>query len=61
MAHWILDKMTVQDIITNLDLNYMKLKAAKLYFEAYGVKIKGNTKETFIKNLIQAAKQEDTL
>lgn len=36
---------------TNLDRNLMTLKAAKNYFSAYGVEIKGNTKERLIKNL----------
>jgi hypothetical protein len=29
----------------------MTLKAAKLYYSAYGVEVKGRTKEQFIKNL----------
>lgn len=56
MAHWILHASNVQAIIENLDLNRMTLKAAKNYFSAYGVEIKGNTKERFIRNLIEAAK-----
>ena len=56
MAHWILHASNVQAIVENLDLNRMTLKAAKNYFSAYGVEIKGNTKERFIRNLIEAAK-----
>lgn len=48
---WVIRRDIVQSIITNLDLNIMTLKAAKTYFEAYGVKVKGNTKERFIKEL----------
>jgi hypothetical protein len=55
-AHWILTKDTAQTIITNLDRNLMKLSAAKNYYRAYGVNIKGNTKEQFIKNLCNAVK-----
>lgn len=57
MAHWILTSATVQAIVTNLDLNYMPLKAAKEYFSAYGLVIKGHTKKQFIKNLIAQAKR----
>lgn len=51
MKHWILTRDTMQTIITNLDLNRMTLKAAKLYYSAYGVEVRGNTKKAFIKNL----------
>ena len=54
MKHWILTRATMQSIITNLDRNLMTLKAAKNYFSAYGVEIKGRTKEQFIKNLSKA-------
>lgn len=54
MKHWILTLSTMQTIITNLDTNRMTLKAAKEYYKAYGVEIKGNTKDRFIKNLIAA-------
>lgn len=56
MKHWVLTDATVQAIITNLDRNLMTLGAAKNYFSAYGVTIKGNTKERFIRNLINANK-----
>lgn len=52
MKHWILERSRAQNIITCLDLGNMTLKAAKLYYSAYGVEIKGNTKERFIKNLM---------
>ena len=51
MKHWILTRSNLQMITTNLDRNLMTLKAAKNYFSAYGVEIKGNTKERFLKNL----------
>ena len=51
MKHWILTRSILQTMTTNLDRNLMTLKAAKNYFSAYGVEIKGNTKERFIKNL----------
>lgn len=51
MKHWILTRSNLQMITTNLDHNLMTLKAAKNYFAAYGVEIKGNTKEKFLKNL----------
>lgn len=53
VKHWILERTVIQAIITNLDTNRMTLKAAKLYFSAYGVDVKGRTKEQFIKNLCQ--------
>ena len=58
MKHWILTRETMQSIITNLDRNLMTLKAAKNYYSAYGVEIKGNTKERFIKNLAQLVNKE---
>lgn len=51
MKHWILTRDMLQTIITNLDTNRMTLKAAKLYYLAYGVEVKGRSKEQFIKNL----------
>ena len=51
MKHWILKRDLMQSIITNLDTNRMTLKAAKLYYLAYGVEVKGRSKEQFIKNL----------
>ena len=57
MKHWILTNSTVQTIITNLDRNLMTLSAAKNYFSAYGVTIKGNTKARFIRNLCNANKE----
>lgn len=51
MKHWTLTRDMMQTIITNLDTNRMTLKAAKLYYSAYGVEVKGRTKEQFIKNL----------
>lgn len=51
MKHWILTRSTLQTITTNLARKLMTLKAAKNYFSAYGVEIKGNTKERFLKNL----------
>lgn len=51
MKHWVLARDLMQSIITNLDTNRMTLKAAKLYYSAYGVEVKGRTKEQFIKNL----------
>ena len=54
MKHWILTPQVVQMIVDNLDRNLMTLKAAKNYFSAYGVTIKGNTKERFIRNMINA-------
>lgn len=56
MKHWILTESTMQSIITNLDRNLMKLKAAKIYYATYGVIIVGNTKEQFIKNLVKAVR-----
>lgn len=55
--HWILTRANAQTIISNLDRNLMTLKAAKNYYAAYGVKMAGNTKERFIKNLIKATKE----
>ncbi len=37
----------------------MKLKAAKAYYEAYGLTIAGRTKEQFLKNLWQAVKENE--
>ena len=54
MKHWILTPQVVQMIVDNLDRNLMTLKAAKIYSSAYGVTIKGNTKERFIRNMINA-------
>jgi hypothetical protein len=56
VKHWILTRDTLQTIVTNLDRNLMSLKAAKTYFSAYGVEVKGNTKERFIKNLSEMVK-----
>ncbi len=58
MKHWILTRDRMQDIVTNLDLGRMSLKAAKLYYSAYGVEIKGNTKQMFIKNLAKLVNEE---
>jgi hypothetical protein len=52
--HWILTRSIMQTIIENLDLGRMTLGAAKNYFSAYGVEIRGNNKKVFIKNLIAA-------
>ena len=60
MKHWILTRDRMQDIITCLDLNKMSLKAAKLYYSAYGVEIKGNSKAAFIKNLVKLVNQNET-
>lgn len=51
MQHWILTRDRAQTITENLDRNLMTLSAARNYFAAYGVEIKGRTKESFIKNL----------
>jgi hypothetical protein len=51
MKHWILRRDLIQTIIENLDRNLMTLTAAKNYFASYGVHIKGNTKQLFIRNL----------
>ena len=51
MKHWILTRATMQAIVENLDLGRMTLSAARDYFSAYGVDIKGNTKKVFIRNL----------
>lgn len=59
MKHWILTHDRMQDIITNLDRNLMTLKAAKNYYEAYGVAVKGNTKALFIRNLIKMVQQKE--
>lgn len=56
MAHWILYTSNVQVMIENLDLNKITLKEAKNYFSVYGVEIKGNTKERFIRNMIEASR-----
>lgn len=53
MKHWILTPDRAQSVVTSLDLGKMTLKAAKLYYSAYGVEIKGRTKEQFIKNLTE--------
>lgn len=58
MKHWILTRERMQDIVTSLDLGRMTLKAAKLYYSAYGVEIKGNTKQNFIKNLAKLVNEE---
>ena len=58
MKHWILTNERMQDIITCLDLGRMTLKTAKLYYSSYGVEIKGNTKERFIKNLAKLVNEE---
>ena len=55
--HWILTPDTVQTIIANLDRSLMTLKAAKNYFLAYGVEVKGRTKEQFIKNICAMLKE----
>ena len=55
---WILKRDLAQAIITNLDTNRMTLKAAKLYYSAYGVEVKGRTKEQFIKNLCKMVNEE---
>ena len=60
MNHWILTLDNLQMIVTNLDRNLMKLSAAKQYFSAYGVVIKGNTKKSFIKNLSIAVRENQT-
>jgi hypothetical protein len=52
MKHWILRKDTAQRIIEQLDRNRISLSYAKNYYSAYGVTIKGNTKERFIKQLM---------
>ena len=57
MKHWILTRERMQDIITCLDLGRMTLKAAKLYYSAYGVEIKGNTKGRFIKKPCKTSKR----
>lgn len=59
MKHWILTRDRMQAIITCLDTNKMNLKAAKLYYSAYGVEIKGKTKEQFIKNLVSAVRESE--
>ena len=51
MKHWVLTVDRMQDIVRCLDHGHMTLKAAKLYYSAYGVIIKGSTKDKFIKNL----------
>lgn len=53
LDHWIISKDRAAMITTNLDRNLMTVKAAKDYFWAYGVSIKGRTKQQFIKNLWQ--------
>lgn len=58
MKHWILTRERMQDIITSLDLGRMTLKSAKLYYSAYGVEIRGNTKQSFIKNLAKLVNDE---
>jgi hypothetical protein len=55
--HWILTRDLMQTIITNLDTNRMTLKAAKLYYLAYGVEVKGRSKEQFIRNLCKLVDQ----
>lgn len=56
--HWILARDRMQDIISNLDRNLMTLKTAKLYYSAYGVEVKGRTKDRFIKNLTKLVNEE---
>lgn len=56
-SSWILSRDRMQSIITALDLNTMTLKAAKLYYSAYGVVIKGRTKEQFIRNLSKVVEE----
>mgnify|MGYP005813454275 CR=1 FL=1 len=51
MKHWILTRDRMSSIVNNLDRNLMTLKAAKDYYSAYGVEVKGRTKAQFIKNL----------
>lgn len=51
MKHWILTRDTAQAITECLDQNKCSLKYAKTYYSAYGVEIKGRTKQQFIKNL----------
>lgn len=58
MKHWILTRERMQDIVTSLDLGRMTLKSAKLYYSAYGVEVKGNTKQMFIKNLAKLVNEE---
>jgi hypothetical protein len=53
-GHWILTRSTLQTLTTNLDLNYMSLKAAKTYLSAYGATIDGATKSAFLRNLAAA-------
>lgn len=59
MGHWILTRDRAQAVVANLDLNLMTLKAAKLYYSAYGVIIKGSSKKQFIKNLMSEVGNND--
>lgn len=57
MTHWILTRPTADTITQNLDRNLMTLDAARNYFAAYGVNIKGRTKDAFIRALWQAVRE----
>lgn len=59
MKHWILTQDRAETIVKKLDLNLMPLKDAKAYYSAYGLKIPGNTKSVFVKNLFKAIRQGD--
>jgi hypothetical protein len=51
MKHWILTRDRLQTTVTNLDFGRTTLKFEKAYYSAYGVEIKGRTKQEFIRNL----------
>ena len=55
--HWILQRDRMQTIITNLDRNLMTLKAARNYYAAYGITVKGRTKDSFIRELAKLHQQ----
>jgi hypothetical protein len=50
--------ITSSVIIRNLELNLMTLRAAKIYYMAFGVTVEGNTKDAFIKSLSHMVKGE---
>ena len=58
MKHWILTRDRAEAIVEGLDRNTMTLKAAKQYYSAYGVEVKGNTKRLFIKELMKLVNEE---
>lgn len=52
------NNITLQTIITKLDLNAITLKDAKAFSRRFGYKADGRTKQQFIKNLTKEIQNE---